>query len=126
MPRRAAAFAAALALLAGVAPSSYVHAEPRAAPARCASVRVEVDAERHKVYVDLRNACEARVGCDVSWTLRCGRGAAEQRSERVMLDGRGEHRVEASALSCGDDDWRISTPRWRCDSVDQASRSSRR
>jgi len=104
---RAAAFAL---LLAGAAWPSHALANDR-----CTEVHVEVDAQGHKVLVDLKNSCEARVGCHVTWTLRCGHGRAEERGEKVWIEGRTDQRVEASAASCGDDDWQISPPRWRCD-----------
>lgn len=113
MTHNAAAQAAALAVvLAGAAWSTLVLANPTE---RCTQVRVEVDAAGHKVLVGLQNACETRVGCTVSWNLRCGRRRSEARSERVWVEGRAEHQVEASASTCGDEDWAISPPRWRCD-----------
>jgi hypothetical protein len=121
----AAARAAALAaVLAGVAGESYAYADEP-----CTRAQVTVDESGHKVIVAFDNRCDARIGCEVHWSLRCGKGSAEEKSETLRMDAHTESQVTASALSCGDADWRISPPRWRCDQPEDAvtqSTSTRR
>ncbi len=122
----AAARAAALAaVLAGVAGESYAHADET-----CTRAHVTVDESGRTVVVAFDNRCDARIGCEVHWSLRCGKGSAEEKSEALRMDAHTESQVTASALSCGDADWRISPPRWRCDqpedAVTQTSSSTRK
>jgi hypothetical protein len=111
MNHMAAACAAALAVVtASAAGESYAYADEP-----CTKAHVAVDERGHKVVVSFDNRCDARIGCEVSWSLRCGKGGAEEKSEVLRMDAHTGGEVIASALSCGDDDWHISPPRWRCD-----------
>ncbi len=126
MHHNLAARAAALALCVGVAWGTLASADPSA----CARGHTELDREQKRVVVTFENGCDARVGCAVSWTVRCGRSRVEHRSEQLRIDARGEATVTASAQVCGDDEWRISDPRWRCDEpegpVTESSKPPRR
>ena len=87
----------------------------RASLGPCTNVNVSVDEQHQKVVVAFSNHCESKTSCAVSWSLRCGKGASEPKSERVSIEGHSESQLEASALACGDVDWRITPPRWRCE-----------
>lgn len=106
-----ASFFVAVSAQAGVADE-----RPRGeAPRACASANVAVDEVNQKVIVSFSNRCAQKVSCAVSWGLRCGHGAMEAKGDLVSIDGHAESQLEASASSCGDGDWRITPPRWRCD-----------
>ena len=89
--------------------SSPVRAE------HCTDGQVRVDSDGKRLEVAFRNRCDARVTCKVDWQLRCGRDGKQKRNDEVRLDGRGEERLSLSAASCGEGDWEISPPRWRCE-----------
>lgn len=86
------------------------YAEPR-----CARGTVHVDSEHQRLEVALSNPCDALVTCKVTWRVTCGQAAAQELSEDVRLDAHGEQRVVASAAACGDGDWYIAPPKWRCE-----------
>jgi hypothetical protein len=111
---RAAALALAVAAGAGAATERSAFADGRP----CTEARVSVDEVNRKVTVSFHNRCETHIGCRVQWALRCGKGSAQAREEEVRVEGRSDNAVVASGLSCGDEDWRINPPRWRCDEPD--------
>ena len=117
MTHNAAALAAALVLVAACASLGAAGERSARDGARgpCARAQVHVDEEHQKVLVSFGNRCEEKLSCQVSWAVRCGKGASEEKSDRVTIEGHGESQVEASAVSCGDGDWRITPPRWRCE-----------
>ena len=122
MTHNAAAKAAVLALGmfvlgAGAATERSAHAESRSP---CTSAEVDVDVNARKVTVSFRNRCEVHIGCKVQWSLRCGKGSNVAKEEMIRVDGKGDASVIANAISCGDGDWRISPPRWRCDEPEEA------
>jgi hypothetical protein len=107
----AAARAAALAVVfAGAAGESYVYADEP-----CTRAHVATDEDNHKVVVSFDNRCTQRISCDVAWSLRCGHGDVVAKAESVSMGDHSAAEVTASAASCGDEAWRISPPRWRCD-----------
>lgn len=81
----------------------------------CTDGKVRLDSDGRRLEVAFRNRCDARVTCKVDWQLRCGEGGRQKRNDEVRLDGRGEERLSLSAASCGEGDWEISPPRWRCE-----------
>ena len=97
-----------------VALSLFLCAAASAEP-RCARGSVHVDSEHQRLEVSLSNPCDSLVTCKVTWRLTCGHEAAQEKSEDVRIDAHAEQRVTASAASCGDGDWYIAPPRWRCE-----------
>ncbi len=117
MTHNAAAWAAALMLVAVCESlgAARERSAREAADGPCAQANVIVEEQHQKVVVSFSNRCAAKVSCVVSWSVRCGKGATEAKSDRVSIDGHSESQLEATALHCGDGDWRITPPRWRCD-----------
>jgi hypothetical protein len=75
------------------------------------------DADKGIDY-SLRNACEKKLSCNVSWKLSCEdtKGtttAVSSKSERFQLSGSDEHVVHASADVCKAG-WRIDAVTWSC------------
>jgi hypothetical protein len=119
MDHIAAARAAALALLTFAGVGAATESSARA-DKRCTEALVNVDEMNRQVTVSFHNSCQEHVSCRVQWTLKCGgKGRGEDKSEELRIDGHGDNAVVASALSCGDADWRINPPRWRCDEPDE-------
>ena len=82
---------------------------------RCTDGQVRLDSEGKRLEVAFKNRCESRVTCKVDWQLRCGADARQKRNDEIRLDGHAEERLSLSAASCGEGDWEISPPRWRCE-----------
>jgi hypothetical protein len=120
MIHNAAACAAALTLAFLVGPGVATQRSAFADKRSCTDVGVSVDEVNRKVTVSFHNHCATHVGCRVQWSLRCGKGSPQSKEEEIRVDGRSDNAVVASALSCGDEDWRINPPRWRCDEGDEA------
>lgn len=109
--RTAALAVCAYLAIAGAAMEKLVHADPP-----CTRGTVKVDHDQRRLVVTLDNRCDAHIACKVSWRLRCGRAAYQERDAAVSLEAHGEERIEANATSCdGEGDWEITPPRWRCD-----------
>jgi hypothetical protein len=89
---------------------AHAYAQPH-----CTRGSVNVDRDGKRLEVALSNECDALVSCKVSWRVQCGREAVQEKSEDVRIDARGEQRVTASASACGDGDWYIAPPKWRCE-----------
>jgi len=100
-----------------VALSLFLCAAASAEP-RCARGTVHVDGEHKRLEVALSNPCDSLVTCKVTWRLTCGQAAAQEKSEDVRLDAHTEQRVTASADACGEGDWYIAPPRWRCEEIE--------
>lgn len=92
--------------------TAAAHAEPR-----CTRGSVRVDNDHKRLEVALSNSCESLVTCKVSWRLTCGHEATQERTEDLRIDGRHEEHVFASASACGDSDWYIAPPKWRCEEI---------
>ena len=117
---RAAALACAVFAYVGAVSGNLAFADEP-----CTRGRVDVDRENRKLVVHFENRCQDKVDCKITWKLRCNRGASEVREASVELRPHGSEYVEANALSCGDGDWDISPPKWRCDSLaEEPTRSS--
>lgn len=102
-------FLCTLLLSAASLPSRSAYAD------HCTDGHVRLDSDGKRLEVAFHNRCDQRVTCKVDWQLRCGKDAKQARLDEVHLDGKAEERVSLSAASCGEGDWEISPPRWRCE-----------
>lgn len=88
---------------------------------RCVKYRQDQRDTAIEIFLD--NTCERDLSCSMSWSLTCHREDGELERHRVdeafeLIDGT-VHKVNASALSCGEDDWSISNVRWSCRTADE-------
>jgi hypothetical protein len=100
--------------------------DPSASPVRPAAAETSADecVGFHKTDIEkgveylVRNSCERKLACQVSWKVACENGngdVTQRRSEqaRFVLKGSEEHTVQASANTCKAG-WRIDDVAWSC------------
>ena len=112
-----AAFLAVLVLASAAMPVHAASRQPRAGPKssvrRCMKLGEARGEDGRSLRFTLRNACDHRLECTVTWEVTCG-GEATEESQSSVVETEGSRSFLASAASCRSDSWRISPPRWKC------------
>jgi hypothetical protein len=68
------------------------------------------------LIITLDNECSVAVNCSVSWVVRCKDGQEHSYSRSARLPSGEKRSFEASASVCSEAGWRITPPRWECQS----------
>ncbi len=67
---------------------------------------------------DVKNACEKRLSCALTWTLTCenasGKATSKAKQEaKFMVDASDTHQLTGSSATCKDG-WKIDDVAWDC------------
>jgi len=120
--RRARWLAVAIAL-STLAPDALADDQPskkkKRSVASCATFDQRDRSDDAGVELSIASTCEARLSCSIKWALTCSPGGKHEKKTwegaAFELDTGESQGATASASTCGDAGWEISSITWSCD-----------
>lgn len=86
-------------------------------PAQCVeATQTDHPSRDDTLVLTLDNGCSVPVACRIGWSVRCKGGDEHPVSHEARIDAGSSRAFEASAAVCREAGWRITSPKWSCES----------